>query len=40
MRKQRAPVKPSKDSKIFSHTAKKTKKINLSGNVMRGGTRL
>ena len=37
---KRAPVKAVKDGKVFSHTAKKTKEINLSGKVMRGGTRL
>lgn len=36
----RTPVKPVKDGKVFTHTAKKTKKINLGGTVMRGGTRL
>lgn len=29
-----------KDQKIFSATAKKTKKINISPKIMRGGTRL
>jgi len=37
---KREPVKPVKDGKIFTHTAKKTKSINLGGKVMRGGTRL
>lgn len=37
---KRQPVKPVKDGRVFSHTAKKTKKINLAGGVMRGGTRL
>lgn len=36
----RAPVKPSKDKKVFTHTADKTKKINVSPIIMRGGTRL
>lgn len=37
---KRMPVKPVKDKKVFSHTASKTKKINVTGSVMRGGTRL
>lgn len=31
---------PRKDSRIFSRTARKAKKINLAPRVMRGGIRL
>lgn len=37
---KREIVRPSKDKKVFSHTANKTKKINLGQKIMRGGTRL
>lgn len=37
---KRYPVKPSKDKKIFKRTANRTKKINLSPNISRGGIRL
>lgn len=37
---KREPVVPSKDKKVFTHTAKKTKKINLGQSPMRGGIRL
>ena len=37
---KRSDVKPKKDAKIFSHTANKTKKINLGQTISRGGTRL
>lgn len=37
---KRTPVVPSKDKKIFTNTAKKTKKINLGQSPMRGGIRL
>lgn len=37
---QRSPVPTGLDQKIFKHTADKTKKINISPSVMRGGTRL
>lgn len=37
---KRTPVKPVKDKKVFSNTAKKTKKINLGQSPMRGGIRL
>ena len=38
---KRKPVKPSKDKKVFSRTAKKTKRINLNAStVPRGGIRL
>ena len=37
---QRSPVDPKVDQKVFKHTADKTKKINISPKVMRGGTRL
>lgn len=37
---KRTPVKSSKDKKVFSHTANKTKKINLGQSPMRGGVRL
>lgn len=33
-------MKAKKDRKVFSKTAKKTKTINLTPKVMRGGTRL
>lgn len=36
----RKPTKPRKDHKIFTNTAKKTKKINVSPKVSRGGIRL
>lgn len=36
----RKKMKKSKDRKIFSHTANKTKKINIAPKVMRGGIRL
>lgn len=36
----RKRMKKSKDRKIFSHTANKTKKINIAPKVMRGGIRL
>lgn len=36
----RTPVKPEKDKKVFKHTADKTKKVNVSPKIMRGGTRL
>lgn len=37
---QRSPVPAELDKQIFKHTADKTKKINISASVMRGGTRL
>lgn len=37
---KRENVTPGKDKKIFTHTAKKTKKINLGQSPMRGGIRL
>lgn len=40
MSKYRTPVKLEKDKKVFKHTADKTKKINISPSVMRGGIRL
>lgn len=36
----RKPMKPRKDAKLFRRTAVKSKKINLSPRVMRGGIRL
>lgn len=36
----RKPVKSSKDKKIFSNTAGKTKEVNVKPVSMRGGTRL
>lgn len=36
----RKKMKPKRDQKIFSKTAKKTKTINLTPKIMRGGTRL
>ena len=37
---KRIPVKHKKDRKVFIHAADKTKKINISPNVARGGIRL
>lgn len=37
---QRSDVNANVDKKVFMHTADKTKKINISATVMRGGTRL
>lgn len=37
---QRSPVPSQLDKLIFKHTADKTKKINITPSVMRGGTRL
>lgn len=37
---KRKPTKEKKDRKIFSRTAKKTKAINITPKIMRGGTRL
>ena len=37
---QRSNVNPQVDKMIFKHTADKTKRINLTASVMRGGTRL
>lgn len=36
---KRAPVKESKDKKVFRNTANKTKRVNLGQTIMRGGTR-
>lgn len=36
----RSPVRRVKDRKMFSRTAKKAKKINISPKIMRGGIRL
>lgn len=36
----RKPVNPKKDKKIFTNTAKKTKKINIDPKPSRGGIRL
>lgn len=36
----RKPVSKSKDHKIFSATANKTKSINLSTKIFRGGIRM
>lgn len=38
--KHRIKVKPRKDARIFSRTAQKTKKINVTPKLMRGGIRL
>lgn len=38
--KHRSKVGASLDRKIFSRTAKKTKKINISPKILRGGIRL
>ncbi len=37
---KRVKMKPKKDKKVFSNTAKKTKSINITPKIMRGGTRL
>lgn len=37
---KRAKMKTSKDKKVFTQTAKKTKAVNVSPKNMRGGTRL
>lgn len=37
---KRKMVRKAKDRKIFTHTAKSTKSINVSPNVQRGGIRL
>lgn len=37
---KRIKMKPRKDQKIFSNTAKKTKAININPKPMRGGIRL
>lgn len=36
----RSTVKPKTDKKVFSNTAKKTKKINVNPKPSRGGIRL
>lgn len=36
----RKKMSPGKDHKVFSHTAAKSKKINLSPTIYRGGIRL
>lgn len=38
--KSRSRVSRKRDKKIFSRTAGKVKKINISPNIMRGGIRL
>lgn len=38
--KSRSRVKPSRDKRIFSKTANRTKAINVNPGVMRGGIRL
>lgn len=40
MKNHRAPTKKTKDKKVFRRTAAKTKAINITPKVMRGGTRL
>lgn len=37
---KRKPVRRAKDKKIFSRTAKQTKRVNIAPNVSRGGIRL
>lgn len=37
---KRSKVSKSKDTKVFTQTAKKTKVVNVSPKNMRGGTRL
>lgn len=36
----RKPTRPKKDKAIYTHTAKKTKKINVAPKIARGGIRL
>lgn len=38
--RHRIKAKPRKDRKVFNQTAKRTKKINVSPRIMRGGIRL
>ena len=38
--KHRTKMKPGKDQKVFTQTAKKTKAINVTPKNMRGGIRL
>lgn len=38
--KHRSKVKPAKDKRVFTQTAKKTKAINVTPKNMRGGIRL
>ena len=38
--RHRSKVKPSKDKRVFTQTAKKTKAINVTPKNMRGGIRL
>lgn len=38
--KHRTKMSPSKDKKVFTQTAKKTKAINVTPKNMRGGIRL
>lgn len=40
MAKSRRGVNPRRDKRMFRHTARKTKKINLAPAIMRGGIRL
>lgn len=40
MIKSRAPVKPSKDKKVFKQTSVNKKEINISPPMYRGGIRL
>lgn len=37
---KRKHMKANKDKKIFTHTAKKIKKVNISPKISRGGIRL
>lgn len=37
---KRRPMKPIKDHKVFTQTAKKVKKINIKPKLSRGGIRL
>lgn len=37
---KRVKMNRSKDRKVFANTAKKTKAVNVSPKIMRGGTRL
>lgn len=40
MSKNRIPVRVNKDRKVFTHTADKTKAVNVRPMTMRGGFRL
>lgn len=37
---KRTPMRPGRDKRVFSRTAKKIKKINVNPRIMRGGIRM